>query len=285
MLSLLPLILMQVGPAPVGGPVSAVPDELYEQRRMNQQREAEASPPAPPVRPADPCRTEAQIAPLDAVEEAETRLETAQGADRAAAAECLGIALASLERWDEAEQAFATALEAVPGGEAGRRAELGVAAAISAEARGDFARALTLFQAAQGEAQRAGDAALTGRIARDMAHPMNRLGQTGPAAAALAAARAALPDDPPTWLISARLSRQRGLLAEAQQQIERAAMLAPRDPEVGLEAGVIAVLSGNDAAARRSWQSVVSMAPGSPVALTAQGYLDQLGQPAEAAGR
>lgn len=126
MLSLLPLILMQVGPAPLGAPANAIPDELYEQRRLDRARDAQAEtrPTPPPARPADPCHAEARIAPVDAVETAETRLETAQGPDRAMAAECLGIALASLERWDEAEQAFTTARDAVPGGDAGRRAEL-----------------------------------------------------------------------------------------------------------------------------------------------------------------
>jgi TolA-binding protein len=59
--------------------------------------------------------------------------------------------------------------------------------------------------------------------------------------------------------------------------IERAAQLFPVDPEIGLEAGVIAVLSGRDEAARKSWLSVIKAAPNSPSAKTAQGYLDQLG--------
>ena len=45
----------------------------------------------------------------------------------------------------------------------------------------------------------------------------------------------------------------------------------PRDPQVGLEAGVIAVLSGRDDAARKSWQSVIAAAPDSDEAKTAHG--------------
>ena len=41
------------------------------------------------------------------------------------------------------------------------------------------------------------------------------------------------------------------------------------DAQIGLEAGVIAVLSGRDDAARRSWQSVLTAAPGSDAAKTA----------------
>ena len=48
------------------------------------------------------------------------------------------------------------------------------------------------------------------------------------------------------------------------------------DPEVGLEAGVIAMLGGNESAARKSWQSVLDAAPDSVAAGTARGYLAQL---------
>ncbi len=286
MLSLLPLMLLQVGPMPTAGALDAVPEELHEQRRMNRARAAaiDASRPIA-VRTLDPCHDEIRVAPLDALEAAQDRLEGARGADRAIAAECMGLALAALERWDEAESALVEARDAVPASEAARRAQLGAAAAIAAEAAGDFARALPLFETARAEARAAGDAAVAGRIARDMAHSLNRLGQGQRAMESLAEARAALPDDPAVWLISARLSRQQERLDEAQGQIERAAMLAPRNPEVGLEAGIIAVLAGNDAAAQRSWESVVAMAPDSPVAKTAQGYLDQLGHPPEGAAR
>ena len=63
----------------------------------------------------------------------------------------------------------------------------------------------------------------------------------------------------------------------AQRQIEVAASLAPADPEVGLEAGVVAMLAGREAAARKSWESVVRTAPASKAAATAKDYLAQLG--------
>jgi hypothetical protein len=53
-------------------------------------------------------------------------------------------------------------------------------------------------------------------------------------------------------------------------------VLAPNDPEVGLEAGVIAVLDGRDEAARANWESVIALDPESPFAETARGYLAQL---------
>ncbi|MFN5779660.1 MAG: hypothetical protein ACK44O_09350 [Novosphingobium sp.] len=48
---------------------------------------------------------------------------------------------------------------------------------------------------------------------------------------------------------------------------------------------MIAVLAGNDGAARRSWLSVIKAAPGSETARTAQSYLDQLGPDPAPSGR
>jgi hypothetical protein len=45
---------------------------------------------------------------------------------------------------------------------------------------------------------------------------------------------------------------------------------------VALEAGLIAVLAGRDEAARKSWQSVIAIAPTSAEAQTARDYLAQL---------
>ena len=70
-------------------------------------------------------------------------------------------------------------------------------------------------------------------------------------------------------------------LGEAQTAIERAALLAPGNPDIGLEAGVIAVLAGREDAARQSWQSVLELAPDTPAAATAKDYLAQLGDAAD----
>ena len=135
------------------------------------------------------------------------------------------------------------------------------------------------FAAAEAEAQSSGDARLAGDIAIDRARAQVATKQDAAAVAGLAAARIGSPENSEGWLLSATLARRQGKLAEAQQFIEQAATLAPRDPVVGLEAGVIAVLTGRDSAARKSWLSVITVAPGSEWATTAQGYLDQLGPP------
>ena len=94
-------------------------------------------------------------------------------------------------------------------------------------------------------------------------------------------ARTDAPQNADAWLLSATLSRRLDDLAAAQGQIETAAALAPEDPAVGLEAGVIAALAGNDEAARKSWNSVLGLAPDAPEAAIARTYLGQLAEGSE----
>jgi tetratricopeptide (TPR) repeat protein len=150
----------------------------------------------------------------------------------------------------------------------------------AALAQGDAGAALSALDRAQADA--AGDKAMQSGIATDRARALVALKRDDEAAAALAEARLADPGNSQAWLLSATLSRRMNKLVEAQAQIEKAATLQPVDPGIGLEAGVIAVLSGHDEAARKSWQSVVAAAPNSDEAATAKGYLAQLG-PAHAA--
>ncbi|MBS1239696.1 MAG: hypothetical protein H6R45_402, partial [Proteobacteria bacterium] len=110
------------------------------------------------------------------------------------------------------------------------------------------------------------------------------LGRTEEAEAALQKARSYAPQISDTWLLSATLSRRKGDLATARAQIFTAAKLDRANPAIGLEAGVIAALSGNDEAARKSWQSVLTIAPDAPEAETARTYLAQLDTPAPKEG-
>ena len=170
------------------------------------------------------------------------------------------------------------ARDVTAGGDDGLRARMGTMAANAALAGGRSEQALTILSAALNDSAKAADAALTGGILTDQARALVALGRNDDAAKALELARAA-PDNPTAWLLSATLSRRMGKLAEAQTQIETAAQLQPVDPEIGLEAGVIAVLAGRDEAARKSWQSVIAAAPDSAFAATARGYIAQLATP------
>ena len=87
-------LLLQVGPAPSTSPVTAVPEELYEQRRMNRARErAEVT--LEDVDPVQACIDRADADPEAARFEARERFDRALGLDRAIAGHCLGIALCS----------------------------------------------------------------------------------------------------------------------------------------------------------------------------------------------
>jgi len=283
--SILALLLMQAGPLVTGG--SAPPIQPVPLPRIG--AGATTSPVAPAAPTAEPSRLElclqaADENPLAAIEEAEEWLKLAKGSATVDPQLCRGTALSALERWDEAEAAYLAGRDAVPTSEPARRAQLGAAAAIAAGEAGAAARELALLDEAHADALRGGDPALAGHIALDRASPLSKGGRIAQAAAALAEARTALPGFYQAWLISARFSRQQKQLAEAQQQIERAADLMPVDPEIGLEAGIIAVLSGRDEAARKSWQSVIAAAPNSAIAKVAQSYIAQLGPgPASAA--
>jgi tetratricopeptide (TPR) repeat protein len=271
-LLLLAPLLAQIGPSVspgAGGPLPQAP--LPERPR--------AAPVAAPVPPSrlEQCRTLAGTDPLAALDVAEGWGEAARGPEVVDAGECEAIALTRLLRWDEAQTAFASARDHTAANELARRAQLGAMAGNAALGAGDAEAANTLFASAHGDAQTSANPALIADIGTDWSRALVALGRPAEAAALLAAARAGNSPNPLCWLLSATLSRRQGQLAEAQTQIERAAQLAPRDGEIGLEAGVIAVLDGRERAARRSWQSVLLAAPGSEAATTAQGYLDQLG--------
>ncbi|MDE2405498.1 MAG: hypothetical protein KGM17_12600 [Sphingomonadales bacterium] len=216
---------------------------------------------------------------------AQAWLQRTSGSARAEPLLCLGTAQAAQENWADAESAFLSGRDAAAASDHALKARLGAMAGNAALARGAADRALAALDLARGDAEAdpASDPHLAGEIAMDRARALVMLKREPEAAAALVEARTGSPNNAQAWLLSATLSRRMGKLAQAQAQIQTAAELAPRDPEIGLEAGVIAMLAGHEAAARQSWQSVLAAAPQSPQAETARGYLAQLG-PAGSAG-
>jgi len=225
------------------------------------------------------CISAVEANPAKAAALASSARGDAVGRERVRAGFCLGIALSDLGRWDEARTAFTGARDAADPEDHASRARLGAMAGNAALASDQPGQALSLLAPAATDAKIVGDAELTATIALDRARALVAVKQPEEAANALAEARAARPDDAQAWLLSATLSRRQDKLAVAQTQIEKAASLAPQDPEIGLEAGVIAMLSNNEPAARGSWDSVVATAPSSDAAVTAKQYLSQLGPP------
>lgn len=224
----------------------------------------------------DLCLAEAARDPASAITNASGWLDEGFGVERSRPLQCLGAAYVSLLRWQAAEGAFVSARLARPERDHEGRARLGAMAGNAALADGRFQHAREHFDQAQADAAAGEQLALGGEVAIDRAQALVGLGATDEAVIALEQARLTAPQLPEAWLLSATLARRQDKLADAQAWIGTAAALAPSDPAVGLEAGLIAALAGQDDAARKSWQSVIDLAADSAQAATARGYLAQL---------
>ncbi|MDG6079344.1 hypothetical protein E3U23_09075 [Erythrobacter litoralis] len=266
------LALAQVGPNPTVGGMPGVPDELANRPPREQAARQ------PQDAPLGQCLRMASDNPDAALDYAQSWRERSDGAlDLAQSAHCLGLAMVQLGRLEEAQQVFDLAAGEVPENNLTYAARLSAMAGNAAMARQRPDEALPLIDRAGGMALAAQDQPLAAQLRVDLARTLVALGNDADAERALAEARDADATNGEAWLLSATLSRRMKRYGEAQQQIERAGDLAPRDPAVGLEAGVIAALSGREQDAIRSFQSVVEVAPDSYEANRAKGYLEQLG--------
>jgi tetratricopeptide (TPR) repeat protein len=271
-------MLLQVGPNPLAGGLPN--DDLVRDRPPR----PEAAQPAlsPTSQWFEQCFDQIAADPARAHTTAQIRRSETTGADRVLANHCLGTAASELGLWDDARAAFIAARDETPADEARTRARYAALAGNAALAGGDAQGALTLLAAARADAAAAADATLGALADIDRARALVSLGRGEEALGALDAANALTPERSEGWLLKATLLRRLERLDEAQSAIAIAASLAPNNPEIGLEAGVIAVLGGREAAARASWESVIALGPG-PAADTAAGYLAQLGVASETA--
>ena len=216
---------------------------------------------------------------------AESQPNAAPSLARGAAAQCLGQLLLQQGDYAGAEAAFAESAGQVPAADVTAAAALQAMAGNAALAGGHAETALTWFNKAlaaiPAKAPTAEDNAARGAVQADRSRALVALDRLPEASGALEEAHRLAPNDAEGWLLSATLARRGKDLERAQRDIEVAAGLAAHGnllgPQIGLEAGVIAVLGGRDDAARKSWESVLALAPESAEAKTARGYLDQLG--------
>lgn len=277
-MSLILAIMLQVGPNPRGTPSSPFPPELLNRSP----RQVEAPPPRDQPAQLRECLDAVAASAADGLIRADQWATAATAADKPLALRCRGSALVALQRWDEAESTFLAARDATPADNREARARLAAMAGNAALAKGANDQALRHFDTARADAKTAAGKQLIGDIQVDRSRALVGLERPDEAEMALDEARNTSPQNAEAWLLSATLSRRKGNLVDAQAQIEQAAALRPTDPEIGLEAGEIAVLSGRDETARRSWESVKAIAPGTAAAETAAAYLAQLNAPGAA---
>ncbi len=274
--SALALLLMQVGPGTTTSDFPDLPEELRERVR-----EEQAKPPTTTAGTSGgklaECVTLATEDAEAASDMAQTWRETAANQlELAQSAHCLGLALVRLEDFAEAQRAFDLAADEVPEGAPAYQARLAAMAGNAAMAQDKPAIAEIAFARSIGFATQAEDGPLMASVAIDRARALVALGRNEEAVEALASARGNDPANSRAWLLSATLSRRLERLGEAREQIAQAAPLAPQDPAIGLEAGVIAALAGREDEARRSFESVLQVAPQSQEAARARAYLEQL---------
>lgn len=250
-------------------PIAAAPAPLPAPRTLAQNR-------------LDVCMDTARTDPTTAIADASAWERETAGEDRSEAQQCLGVAYTALLRWEAAERAFLAAREAAPVAAHFRRAQLAAMAGNAALAEGRGAAAQVALELAASDAEASNDTAVQAIVQVDLARALVLQGDNIRAETTLASARTLDPQNAYAWLLSATLARRLDKLGEAQSHIETAASIAPDYPEIGVEAGVIAMLSGNEEAAARSWRSVIELEPDSEAAATARGYLAQLDTPAEA---
>ncbi|MCR2832427.1 tetratricopeptide repeat protein [Parerythrobacter lacustris] len=270
-------MLLQVGPNPS-------PDSVANTIPRSPREEA-----IDPVRAPEPqavapaCPLGGETEPSEVARIAARNAELLDGRDRIGALHCLALAQGEQGLWDEAAAGFLIAREAAVG-MPDWQARLGSQRAHALVEARRITEARTAFELAIEDALAAGDPVTAGQIAADQAIVEVGAGDVPSASRTLEAARERTPQSAQVWLLSATLARRQGALEQAQGFVERAADIDAFDPEIGLEAGVIAVLSGRYSAAKASFESVIALPNAGAHGETAKGYLaqlEQLDQPTE----
>ena len=270
--------LMQIGPIQSrGGQLSPLP---IPRRRKQAEVEAEAGMERPDLPDQDrltACIAKAARDPQAALVDARNWASEGRDAGQNVRAnQCLGLILSNAGDFDGALAAFAQGVAGIPKPQEVAAVPLMVMAGNAALAGGKPEDALGWFDRALAVKDYTDNAAL-GALQADRSRALVALGRLAEAGGALDEVHRLAPEDAEGWLLSATLARRNNDLPRAQRDIEIAAKYAPRDPRIGLEAGVIAILDGREEAARKSWDSVLAADPDGDAGKVAKGYLEQLG--------
>lgn len=188
------------------------------------------------------------------------------------ARQCLGLAYLTLNKFDEAAATFTGAAQSAasdkPDKVAGLWAQAGNAqllAGNAAAAKAALDKAIAL----------GGDPLTLGEAHLDRARAVVAMGDQPAARADLDAAIGLVPADPMGWLLSATLARRLGNLPRARTDIAEALKRDPNAADILIEAGNIAIMSGDLTGARAFWSDVVARSSGTPQARAAARALEQ----------
>lgn len=232
--------------------------------------QAVAGPPSPDRERWEVCVETATGDPQAGIAEAE-RWRVAGGGFLAQ--QCLGMAYARQARWLSAAGAFEAAARAAEAARDVRAAKYWAQAGNSWLASGSFVQARAALDAALAAGSLTG--LELGEAHLDRARARVAAGDLAGARTDLDRAVVDAAADPMAWLLSATLARRMGDIPLAQRHIARVLDMAGDDASVQLEAGNIAAMARDEAAARAAWEKAVQLAPGSPAAAAARTALRQ----------
>lgn len=187
---------------------------------------------------------------------------------------CLAFAYTRQQNWGLATSEFEKAAREAAGYGDVRAANLWAQAGNASLAGGEPLRAISFLDSALAVDGLIGEK--RGEVHLDRARALVAAGRIDEAQSEFGKVHELVPEDPLGWLLSATLARRTGDLDRALADIAVAAKLAPRDADIALEAGNIAVSSGDYAGARRNWEQAVAIRKDSQAANTAREYLLRL---------
>lgn len=187
------------------------------------------------------------------------------------ARQCLGLAYVELGRWSAAATVYDQAAREAETQQSPFRSDLWVQAGNAWLAAGDGAKAREAFNAALATTLLTPE--LRGEVLLDRARAAVPMGDLASARTDIDKALELVPGDGFGWYLSAALAVKEKNLKRAQNDIARAVSLAPDDPDVLLEAGNIAGLSGETEAAEGLYARVVRIAPASKAGKAAEAAL------------
>ncbi len=217
-----------------------------------------------------------------AASEPQRAVETAQGWLAAGgglhARQCLGLALAALERWPAAASAFEQAAVEAEAKQDPGRADFWVQAGNSWLAGNEPAKARKAFDSALASGLLAPE--LRGEVHLDRARAAVAGGDLAAARGDIDKGLELVPGDPFGWYLSAALARRQSDLGRAQDDIAKAVSLAPDDAAILLEAGNIAGRSGETEAAMGLYARAARAAPASDAGRAAAAALAANEKPA-----